>query len=689
MSWQSILANPSTAEWILLTVFHSLWLSITGLLILHSRRLRASTSKATWCLFVILLLIILPVITLYIPRFEVNKHSDINPPVKQGTIISDTDTSKDYSRSVETTPLMNRWLGIDTPLPSKWTGRWILFLNGAGILWVVLTLSYIGRILYELAYLRGYCSSLEEVKDERITILMQEMKERYGFWRIPRFCLSPKLESPISIGIRRLSVIFPSQLYRNIDEAELRAILFHELAHIYHHDHMLALLQRCIKALYWWNPFVYRLCNTLLVAREEVSDNYAISGMGSASKYAALLVNLIEKTCLVNRLLCTAGMANPYISLEERIKKLLSQERDMTTKTNRITVLVILSIIILFCGFIIIGTQVEVFASRQVSQNLSFRYDGWFKSGSAPQNYIIGKDEDFYYTDSSSYFIFSRTDSTEGFGTIMQNMDPNEYLGNRVRMSAYITVEDAEGWVGMWMRVDGESPQTPLAFDNMQNRPITETSDWNLYEIVLNVPQEATNIAFGVLIRGTGRVWINDVEFEIVDDQVPTTGMIRSTGIDGWLKAGNAPENYEIGKDKEEYYIDPSSYYIASVIDSNEGFGTIMKSILPMEYRGHRVRMSAHIKAENVQGWAGMWMRVDGISEDYRPLAFDNMQNRPIMGTTDWEEYEIVLDVPEGAIGIAHGVLIAGPGKVWFDEPHFAIVDEDLPVTDIRESMNM
>ena len=177
MSWQSILANPSTAEWILLTVFHSLWLSITGLIILHSRRLRASTSKATWCLFVILLLIILPVITLYIPRFEVNKHSDINPPVKQDTIISDTDTSRDYSRSVETTPLLNRWLGIDTPLPSKWTGRWILFLNGAGILWVVLTLSYIGRILYELAYLRGYCSSLEEVKDERITTLMQEMKE--------------------------------------------------------------------------------------------------------------------------------------------------------------------------------------------------------------------------------------------------------------------------------------------------------------------------------------------------------------------------------------------------------------------------------------------------------------------------------------------------------------------------------
>jgi hypothetical protein len=295
-----------------------------------------------------------------------------------------------------------------------------------------------------------------------------------------------------------------------------------------------------------------------------------------------------------------------------------------------------------------------------------------------------------YYSEPPSHFIFSRTDPTGGFGTIMRNMGADEYLGNRVRMSAYITVEDVEDWAGMWMRVDGASRQTgSLAFDNMQSRPITGTSGWRLYEIVLDVSEEARNIAFGVLVNGTGRVWINDVEFEIVDDQVPTTNMIPSAGIDGWFKAGSAPNNYEIGKDEEEYYTSASSYYIASIIYSEEGFGTIMKSIVPMKYRNHRIRMSAYIKAEDVQGWAGMWMRVDGKSEKYRSLAFDNMQNRPITGTKDWEEYEIILNVPEEAIGIAHGILIAGPGKIWFDELHFTIVNEDVPVTDMTIPVNM
>lgn len=686
MNWQGILSNPFTAEWILLTCVHSLLLSITGLLILRSRRLKASTSRATWCVFVLLLLIVLPVMTLYVPRFEVSKHTDTDLPVKQDTIVSGTDNSKDITPLADTTLLMNRWLGMDISSPSKGKRIWILFFNGAGILWILLTLGYIGKIFYEFVYLRGYCSSLEEIEDVRIIALMREMKERYGFWRIPRFYISPKLASPISLGVRRLLVIFPSQLYHTIDEAELRAVLLHELAHIYHRDHMLGLLQRCLKALYWWNPFVYRLCNTLMVAREEVSDNYAISGMGSASKYAALLVDLVEKTCLVNRLLCTAGMANPYLSLESRIEKILSKERDMSTRTSKKKVLAILSVIFLFFGFVVIGNQVEVFASKQDFKDLSFWNDGWFEAGSAPQNYVTGRDVGIYYTGPSSHYIFSANNPTGGFGTIIQNMDPDDYLGCRVRMSAYIKAEGVEGWAGMWMRVDDESPPAGvLSFDNMQNRPITGTRDWEAYEIVLEVPREAQNIAFGVLLAETGRVWVDDVIFEIVDSQVPATGLNFSENeVDGWIKTGTAPENYKIGKSEKEYYQDTSIYYIASVIDSNEGFGTIMKSKIPLEYRGERVRMSAHIKAENVQGWAGMWMRVDGKSGAYRPLAFDNMQNRPITGTTDWQEYEIVLDVPEEAIGLAHGVLVAGPGKVWFDEPFLGVIDDSVPVTGIR-----
>ena len=36
--------------------------------------------------------------------------------------------------------------------------------------------------------------------------------------------------------------------------------------------------------------------------------------------------------------------------------------------------------------------------------------------------------------------------------------------------------------------------------------------------------------------------------------------------------------------------------------------------------------------------WAGLWMRVDKGKD---MVAFDNMQDRPIKGTTDWQRYYI------------------------------------------------
>ena len=62
-------------------------------------------------------------------------------------------------------------------------------------------------------------------------------------------------------------------------------------------------------------------------------------------------------------------------------------------------------------------------------------------------------------------------------------------------------------------------------------------------------------------------------------------------------------------------------------------------------------------------------------------LAFDNMQDRPIKGTTDWQNYAVVLDVPEGATGIFFGVLVNGSGSVWMSNLKIEPVGTDVPTT--------
>ena len=76
------------------------------------------------------------------------------------------------------------------------------------------------------------------------------------------------------------------------------------------------------------------------------------------------------------------------------------------------------------------------------------------------------------------------------------------------------------------MRVDKRS--TLMAFDNMEDRPIKGTTDWQTYSLVLNVSHDATGIFFGVLLDGPGAVWLNSAKIEEVGSDVPTTGKVST-----------------------------------------------------------------------------------------------------------------------------------------------------------------
>jgi hypothetical protein len=43
------------------------------------------------------------------------------------------------------------------------------------------------------------------------------------------------------------------------------------------------------------------------------------------------------------------------------------------------------------------------------------------------------------------------------------------------------------------------------------------SSDWKKYEIVADIPQTAHYILYGGQIAGTGQLWFDDIQIEIVD----------------------------------------------------------------------------------------------------------------------------------------------------------------------------
>ncbi len=160
------------------------------------------------------------------------------------------------------------------------------------------------------------------------------------------------------------------------------------------------------------------------------------------------------------------------------------------------------------------------------------------------------------------------------------------------------------------------------------------------------------------------------------------TNMNIKTGIKEWIITGTAPEKYQASVDKLIYNTGTKSAAIKSIASEFEvgEFATIMQQFSAKNFLGKRVRYSGFVKTQDVVGWCGLWMRIDSALS--AALKLDNMQNRPIVGTTEWNHYSCVLDVPENAAIINIGVLLSGKGQAWLDNVSFQEVDCNTPTTD-------
>jgi C-terminal processing protease CtpA/Prc len=103
-----------------------------------------------------------------------------------------------------------------------------------------------------------------------------------------------------------------------------------------------------------------------------------------------------------------------------------------------------------------------------------------------------------------------------GFGNLMQQFDAAPYRGKMVRYRTAVRTETSPGMgkAQLWMRVDRAGGVMGF-FDNMQDRPIA-SPDWNFYDITGTVDSDAAVINIGLMLLGTGKVWIDEASFEVL-----------------------------------------------------------------------------------------------------------------------------------------------------------------------------
>ena len=154
----------------------------------------------------------------------------------------------------------------------------------------------------------------------------------------------------------------------------------------------------------------------------------------------------------------------------------------------------------------------------------------WQPWGPDSAQYQIGADTTIAFSGHRSLRLASGPGaSADTWVAAIQVVSPAPFRGHRVHLLAAGRTH-AAGPASIWLRVEGRLNGAPalLAFDNMApNRAITGTTEWAAYEVVLDISPDATAIAFGPLLQGTGIFWVDQFALEEVPDSVASTDQLE------------------------------------------------------------------------------------------------------------------------------------------------------------------
>ena len=168
----------------------------------------------------------------------------------------------------------------------------------------------------------------------------------------------------------------------------------------------------------------------------------------------------------------------------------------------------------------------------QAKDEIPEGWDKWVNSVYSPSAYEVGIDTKVFHSSPKSYYIKSNElteikTSYRPFASISQSLSSKDFWGKRIRVSAVLKGDSLNNkavlFIHVLSRKDGKEEYLRQADDPIAG--ITGTTNWKQCSVVADVPENAHRFLYGLYIEGEGQAWIDDVNIEIVDKEIPEKGV--------------------------------------------------------------------------------------------------------------------------------------------------------------------
>jgi len=98
---------------------------------------------------------------------------------------------------------------------------------------------------------------------------------------------------PVTVGALQTAILLPTN-WRNWDDAQLDAVIAHELSHVSRRDALTQYASLAHRAIFWFSPFAWWLDRHLAALAEQASDEAALASGTDRNEYAKTLLKFFE-----------------------------------------------------------------------------------------------------------------------------------------------------------------------------------------------------------------------------------------------------------------------------------------------------------------------------------------------------------------------------------------------------------
>lgn len=138
---------------------------------------------------------------------------------------------------------------------------------------------------------------------------------------------------------------------------------------------------------------------------------------------------------------------------------------------------------------------------------------GWWFNPGCKDDYEFRISDEPYIGVQSGYL--SARDGASGYCPVLQGIRAGDYLGKYVRVSAKFRTGDLARNASLWINVS--DAERIISFADMYPNYISGNQPWTEHSIRVYVPNDGLQVNFGILLRGSGELWMDDFRFEVSD----------------------------------------------------------------------------------------------------------------------------------------------------------------------------